>query len=78
MTEFNRDLYADEKGITHIVKGAVTCLDAHPEASLGDPEWQFSNGPPGSRGCSTDYTDLAEGLRDFTGRKVVFHADGDV
>ena len=54
-----------------IVKGRVTCTDAHPTAKLGDVEWQFSDGPPGERGSSTDYTDLEEGLQDHSG--CVFH-----
>lgn len=54
-----------------IVKGRVTCTDAHSTAKLGAVEWQFSDGPPGKRGSSADYTDLEEGLRDHSG--AVFH-----
>lgn len=54
-----------------IVKGQVTCTDAHPSAKLGDVEWQFSDGPPDKRGSSADYLSLADGLRDHSGS--VFH-----
>ena len=54
-----------------IVEGRVTCLDAHPTAQLGDTEWQFSDGPAGDRGSSSDYLSLEEGLRDHTGS--IFH-----
>lgn len=63
MTDFNRDLYADHHGVTHVIEARKA------------GQWQFSDGPPGLRGCSADYTDLAEGLRDFAGRPLVFHPD---
>lgn len=56
-----------------IVKGAVTCTEAHPSAKLGDVEWQFSDGPAGERGASADYLTLEEGLRYHSGS--VFHWD---
>lgn len=56
----------------YIILGQVTDTDVHPDAQLGDPEWQFSDGPPGMRGYSEDYTDLAEGLANFAGVKLVY------
>ena len=47
----------------YIVKGIVTDDDAHESASIGDVEWQFSDGPPGQRGGSADYVSLEKGLR---------------
>ena len=69
----NLDLYADDHGVTHVIVGAVTCNDAWPDHALGSPEYQFSDGPPGERGCSADYTDLLEGLTDFAGRTLIFY-----
>lgn len=54
------------KDIIYIVEGRVTCLDAHPDANIGDVEWQFSDGPPGERGSSADYIDLERGLREMS------------
>lgn len=57
-----------------IVKGAVTCLDAHPTAQLGDVEWQFSDGPAGERGSSADFLDLEAGLAHCA--PAIFHWEG--
>ena len=56
-----------------IVEGRVTDADAHPTAKVGDPEWQFSDGPAGQRGYSEDYLSLEEGLRAHAG--AIFHFD---
>ena len=55
-----------------IVKGVVTDPDAHPNAEVGDPEYQFSDGPPGQRSMSADYTDLERGLREHSGKTFVW------
>lgn len=55
-----------------IVKGEVTSLDVWPTAKLGDPEWQFSDGPPGSRGSSADFLSLEEGLAAFSGARLIW------
>ena len=55
-----------------IVKGVVTDPDAHPDAKVGDAEYQFSDGPPGQRSASADYTDLERGLRDHSGKTFVW------
>ena len=55
-----------------IIKGRVTSDDAYPNAKLNDVEWQFSDGPPGKRGSSTDYLSLEEGLRDHSGAIFYF------
>lgn len=41
----------------------------------GLTEWQFSDGPPGSRRYSEDYTSLEEGLAAHSG--CVIHYDPD-
>ena len=47
----------------HIVRGAVTDAEAYDgHARVGDPEWQFSDGPPGERGFSDDFLSLEAGL----------------
>ena len=52
--------------IIHVIEGRVTDPGAHSGgANIGDVEWQFSDGPPGERGESSDYLDLEEGLRDY-------------
>ena len=51
--------------------GKVTCLDAHPTAKIGDTEWQFSDGPAGSRSMSFDYLSLEAGLKNLG--PAVFH-----
>jgi len=56
-----------------IVKGQVTCTDAHPTANIGDVEWQFSDGPAGERGSSADYLSLEEGLKYHSG--AILHWD---
>lgn len=55
-----------------VVKGAVTDAEAYEgRAVLGQVEWQFSDGPPGGRGGSSDYLDLAEGLKAHA--PAIFH-----
>ena len=56
----------------YIVKGIVTDDDAHESASIGDVEWQFSDGPPGQRSGSADYVSLEKGLREHSGKRFVF------
>lgn len=46
-----------------VLKGQVTCTEAHPTACLGDIEWQFSDGPDGHRRRSSDFLNLEEGFR---------------
>jgi len=58
-----------------IVKGAVSDPDVHPDAQVGDVEYQFSDGPPGERSMSADYTDLEQGLREHSGKKFVWIGD---
>lgn len=74
----------------YIVKGEVTDLDAYEAenaermatgramVALGDPEWQFSDGPPGARGSSDDFIDLIEGLRAYAGRPLIWVAENDL
>jgi hypothetical protein len=50
-----------------IVVGEVTDTDGYEGSFLGQTEYQFSDGPAGSRGGSSDYIDLAKGLRDHSG-----------
>jgi len=51
-----------------ICRGIVTDPEIYNfEAKLGDPEWQFSDGPPGLRSWSSDYVDLEKGLKDHRG-----------
>jgi hypothetical protein len=57
-----------------IVKGHVTDVTAYAadvsildKVKIGDVEWQFSDGPEGSRGFSADYVDLEQGLKDHSG-----------
>lgn len=57
-----------------IVKGEVTSVDAHPTAVLGQTEWQFSDGPSGHRGYSSDHLCLEEGLAAHSG--CVIHWEG--
>lgn len=52
-----------------IVKGVVTDPDAHGVGItfIGEPEYQFSDGPSGNRSMSSDYVDLEKGLQDHSG-----------
>jgi len=50
-----------------IVKGEVTNVEAYSNATLGQAEYQFSDGPPGHRMVSADYIDLEKGLADHSG-----------
>lgn len=54
-----------------IVKGVVTdpeiYLDENPDVEQGGVEWQFSDGPPGERGSSSDFLSLEEGLKYYSG-----------
>ena len=59
--------------VVYIVKGEVTDEEAHEyNAYLGQTEWQFSDGPPGSRSSSADYLTLEKGLKDFSGYTFYF------
>ena len=60
-----------------IVRGAVTDPSAYPEgqATLGQTEWQFSDGPSGMRTMSADYIDLEAGLRAHSGHVIYFEDD---
>ena len=51
--------------VYYIVKGTVTDPDAHDgdPASMGDTEWQISDGPAGERGSSADYLYLEEAIK---------------
>ncbi len=42
--------------------------DVYPAEALGATEWQFSDGPPGRRGFSRDYSTLEEGLEAHAGQ----------
>lgn len=61
----------------YIVEGVVTDPEAHPDAIVGDTEWQFSDGPPGERGSSADYLYLEEGMRAHPGCNFKFMPQGD-
>lgn len=50
----------------YIVKGSMG-PEPHEGHAEGDLEWQFSDGPAGSRGSSSDYADLLKGLEDHRG-----------
>lgn len=52
----------------YVVNGAVTDPDIAERwgVSLGDDEWQFSDGPSGSRSTSADYPSLEAGLRELS------------
>lgn len=53
--------------IWYVVKGRVTDGEAHEDARVGDIEWQISDGPPGKRSISQDFTcSLEEALRLFS------------
>lgn len=56
--------------------GRVTDEEVHGgRAKLGDPEWQFSDGPLGSRSMSYDFLTLEEGLRELSPCIVVMESD---
>ena len=50
-----------------IVKGIVQNADAYDESvSVGDTEWQFSDGPSGSRSISYDFAgSLSNAIREM-------------
>lgn len=50
-----------------IVIGGVSDPSIYDNAVLGQPEYQFSDGPAGNRSASSDYISLEEGLRDHSG-----------
>lgn len=50
-----------------IVKGYVTNPESYEGATIGQPEYQFSDGPSGNRSMSSDYLNLEEGLADHIG-----------
>ena len=55
-----------------VVKGIVTSPDAYEgHAVMGQTEWQFSDGPPGERGGSSDYLDLEAGIKAHA--PAIFH-----
>jgi len=57
-----------------VVVGEVTDPAAHQGAAvLGQPEYQFSDGPAGHRGYSADYIDLEHGLQEHSG--CIIHWD---
>jgi hypothetical protein len=65
-----------DAGTVWISKGTVTDPEAHNfKAKLGDPEWQFSDGPSGSRSWSSDYVDIDKGLKDHRGSMFVYAED---
>lgn len=58
-----------------IVEGSVTDPEAYDgTAMIGDTEWQFSDGPAGKRGSSSDFLSLEEGIRSFP-EGTIFHFD---
>jgi hypothetical protein len=63
---------ARDDDVVYIVKGTVTDDDGHYNTGVGDVEWQFSDGPPGERSFSSDYTSLEEGLSDHSGKRFVW------
>lgn len=55
-----------------IVKGRVTDTAAHGnKASVGDVEWQLSDGPPDNRTYSADYLSLEQLLKNHA--PAIFH-----
>ncbi len=63
-----------------LVKGTVIPDQEHLDeaygkgnAKVGDIEWQFSDGPAGERGSSSDFVDLEEGLKEHSG--YIIHWD---
>jgi hypothetical protein len=65
-----------------IVKGHVSDVEAYrndlsalDKVRIGDVEWQFSDGPAGQRGGSSDYLDLEQGLKEHSG--YVMHWQDD-
>ena len=53
-----------------IVKGQVSDPSIYENAVVGQTEYQFSDGPSGSRTTSADYIDLEKGLRDYSGYTI--------
>lgn len=62
-----------------IVRGEVTSNDVYDDSTvkIGDTEWQFSDGPPGERGSSSDYVDLEKGLREHSGCIIHWYEGND-
>ena len=65
-----------------IVKGHVTDVEAYrndlsalDKVKIGDVEWQFSDGPAGQRGGSSDYLDLEQGLIEHSGYVMHWQED---
>jgi len=50
-----------------LIIGEVTDPTLYEDAVMGQPEYQFSDGPAGERTTSNDYIDLMQGLQDHTG-----------
>ena len=69
-----------------IVKGSISNLDGYEDENKirslyglpllreGDVEYQFSDGPPGERGSSSDYSNLDQGLAAHSG--YIIHWNG--
>jgi hypothetical protein len=54
--------------------GSFTCPDAavYWGVRVGDPEWQFSDGPVGERSMSYDYPTIEAGLRELSPCIIIF------
>lgn len=63
----------------HLVIGEITCPDVAAlfGKQLGDPEFQFSDGPAGARGTSADFPSFEAGVAALRPCRVVFK-DGRV
>ena len=59
-----------------ITVGEVTDADAYNgEAVVGQPEYQFSDGPVGWRSSSADYISLEKGLKEHSGCQFFWDND---
>ena len=58
--------------------GEITCPDVAEMwgKKLGDPEYQFSNGPAGKRAFSQDYPSLIEGIQHVCKNGAIIIWDG--
>ena len=50
-----------------LIVGEVTDETLYEGAVLGQPEYQFSDGPEETRTMSNDYIDLMQGVQDYAG-----------
>ena len=52
----------------YVGKGRITCPDvaANWSKSIGDDEWQFSDGPVGKRSLSYDFPSLETGMKELS------------